>query len=122
MAENSSLLLLPLLCLAAGTVTSESSAVMRQRLGSAGKNIPVYSPVIVNYLVECLAKVSVKVPSVAVAPFVPGGQRLVPGAEELGIGQYNGCFPLARHCDLGVFHDTLKQGHATAGWLRRCRD
>ena len=80
------------------------------------------STVIVDYLVERLKKVSPEITSVVVVPFVLGGQRFVPGAEEFSPGRRSRYLPLARHRDLGVLHDKLEEGQATRGWLGRRRN
>ena len=97
-----------------------SRRLARPSTGTAGR-IEI-SAVIVDYLVEHFEKVSPKVPSVLVAPFVPAGQRLVPGAQEPGPGWHFKCLSLAWYRDLRLFNDGLKEGQSTWGWLRRRRN
>ena len=74
-----------------------------------GDKIMVISIVVVDYLVKRLEKVSPKVPSVLIAPFVPGGQCLVPGAEKRSPGQKGGYSSLAWYRDLKLLQDKLEE-------------
>jgi len=75
--------------------------------------IAVISIAVVDYLIERLKKVSPKVSSVLIVPFVPDGQQLVPRPYKRSPGQTFRYTSLARYRDLGLLHDELEEGQAT---------